>query len=37
MNKYLETGDVSEEEIKTGLRIRTLADEIVPDALWLGF
>ena len=30
MNKYLETGDLSEEEIKTGLRIRTLASEIVP-------
>jgi elongation factor G len=30
MNKYLETGELSEEEIKTGLRIRTLASEIVP-------
>ncbi len=30
MNKYLETGDLSEEEIKTGLRIRTLRNEIVP-------
>ena len=30
MNKYLETGDLSEEEIKKGLRIRTLASEIVP-------
>jgi len=30
MNKYLETGDLSGEEIKTGLRIRTLASEIVP-------
>jgi elongation factor G len=30
MNKYLETGDLTEEEIKTGLRIRTLASEIVP-------
>ncbi|MFZ8944221.1 MAG: elongation factor G [Methylophilaceae bacterium] len=30
MNKYLETGDLSEEEIKQGLRIRTIANEIVP-------
>ena len=30
MNKYLETGDLSEQEIKQGLRIRTLANEIVP-------
>jgi elongation factor G len=30
MNKYLETGDLSEEEIKKGIRIRTLANEIVP-------
>ena len=30
MNKYLETGELSEEEIKQGLRIRTLANEIVP-------
>jgi elongation factor G len=30
MNKYLETGDLSEEEIKQGIRIRTLASEIVP-------
>ena len=30
MNKYLETGDLSEEEIKEGIRIRTLANEIVP-------
>ena len=30
MNKYLETGDLSEEDIKIGLRIRTLANEIVP-------
>jgi elongation factor G len=30
MNKYLETGDLSEEEIKQGIRIRTLANEIVP-------
>jgi len=30
MNKYLESGDLSEEEIKQGLRIRTLANEIVP-------
>jgi elongation factor G len=30
MNKYLETGDVTVEEIKHGLRSRTLANEIVP-------
>jgi elongation factor G len=30
MNKYLETGDLSEQEIKQGLRIRTIRNEIVP-------
>lgn len=30
MNKYLETGELSEEEIKKGLRIRTVRSEIVP-------
>ena len=30
MNKYLETGDLSEEEIKQGIRIRTLAIKFVP-------
>jgi len=30
MNKYLETGDLSEEDIKKGLRIRTINFEIVP-------
>jgi elongation factor G len=30
MNKYLEEGDLSEDEILTGLRIRTIAFEIVP-------
>ena len=30
MNKYLEEGDLSEEEILEGLRLRTLASEIVP-------
>ena len=30
MNKYLEEGDLSEEEIKLGLRTRTLACEIQP-------
>jgi len=29
MDKYLEGGDLSEEEIKRGLRLRTLANEIV--------
>ena len=30
MEKYLEEGELSEDEIKAGLRIRTLANEIVP-------
>ena len=30
MDKYLEGGELSEEEIKAGLRARTLANEIVP-------
>ncbi len=30
MNKYLETGDLSEEDLKQGLRQRTIAGEIVP-------
>ena len=30
MNKYLETGELSEEEIKQGLRTRTIATEIQP-------
>ncbi len=30
MEKYLESGELSEEEIKKGLRIRTLANELVP-------
>lgn len=30
MDKYLENGDLSEEDILEGLRIRTLASEIVP-------
>lgn len=30
MNKYLEEGELSEAEIRQGLRIRTLASEIVP-------
>jgi len=30
MNKYLEGGELTEEEIKAGIRIRTLANEIVP-------
>jgi elongation factor G len=30
MNKYLESGDLTEEEIKIGLRARTLSAEIVP-------
>ncbi len=30
MNKYLDSGELSEEEIRQGLRIRVLANEIVP-------
>ena len=30
MNKYIDSGDLTEEEIKAGLRIRTLNAEIVP-------
>ncbi len=30
MNKYLDEGDLTEEEIKQGIRARTLANEIVP-------
>ena len=30
MNKYLEEGDLTEEEIKPGLRTRTIAGEILP-------
>ncbi|MDA1074022.1 MAG: elongation factor G, partial [Proteobacteria bacterium] len=29
MDKYLDTGDLSEEEIRKGLRIRTIANEVV--------
>ena len=31
MNKYLESGDLTEQEIKAGIRIRTLANQIVPS------
>jgi len=30
MNRYLEEGDLSEEDIKMGLRLRTIGSEIVP-------
>ncbi len=30
MNKYLEGGELTEEEIKLGIRLRTLANQIVP-------
>ena len=30
MNKYLEGGELSTEEVKSGLRLRTIASEIVP-------
>jgi len=37
MDKYLEEGDLSEEEIKQGLRMRTLANEIVPTLCGTAF
>ena len=37
MNKYLETGDLSEKEILEGLRIRTIENEIVPMLLGSAF
>jgi len=30
MNKYLDSGDLSEEDVKKGIRARTIASEIVP-------
>ena len=30
MEKYLDDGELSEDEIRSGLRIRTLANEVVP-------
>lgn len=30
MDKYLETGELSEQEIRSGIRVRTLAGEVVP-------
>ena len=30
MDKYLESGELDVEDIKTGIRLRTLANEIVP-------
>jgi len=37
MEKYLEEGDLSESEIREGLRIRTLANEIVPTLCGTAF
>ena len=37
LNKYLEEGDLSEAEIRTGLRARTLANEIVPTVCGSAF
>ncbi|MGN5596100.1 elongation factor G [Stutzerimonas nitrititolerans] len=37
MNKYLEEGELSVEEIKQGLRLRTIACEIVPAVLGSSF
>ncbi len=37
MNKYLEEGDLSEADIRTGLRARTLAGEIVPTVCGSAF
>ena len=30
MDKYLEQGDLSEDEIRQGLRLRTIKNEVVP-------
>lgn len=30
MNQYLETGELTDEQIKTGIRLQTLANEVVP-------
>jgi elongation factor G len=37
MNKYLESGELTQEEIKLGLRTRTIAGEIVPMLLGSAF
>jgi len=37
LNKYLEEGDLTEEEIRAGLRARTLATEIVPTVCGSAF
>ena len=37
MNKYLDTGDLSEAEILEGLRLRTIGNEIVPMMLGSAF
>jgi elongation factor G len=37
LNKYLEEGDLSEEEIRAGLRARTLANEVVPTVCGSAF
>jgi elongation factor G len=37
MEKYLEEGDLSEDEIKLGLRLRTIANEIVPTLCGTAF
>ena len=37
MDKYLEGGDLTEQEIKDGLRERTLKSEIVPCLMWISF
>ena len=34
MEKYLEDGELTEEEIKSAIRERTLASEIVPVHVW---
>ena len=35
MEAYLEDGELSEDDIKRGLRARTLANEIVPVLGWI--
>ena len=36
MEKYLESGELSVEEIKAGVRARTIANDIVPVVLRYG-
>ena len=37
MDAYLESGDLSVEQIKEGLRIRSLANELIVGLMWFCF